>query len=267
MVTIGQLASYAGVTQRTVRHYHQVGLLPEPARDASGYRTYDARDVVRLIRVRTLAEAGVPLARVQELLDADEAELAAAVAEIDQRLRAEVRALQEHRRRIARLAAGDSLALPAEVVAYLDRLRAGGVPEQMVEGERDGWILMAARWPDRIAEFMISKNAQLEDPRTLALYRLLGEVLTEDAAQPGGVVGEDARHEEIVDLMVAMFEDAAAKGELDADDLSMADDAFVALVDSYATGSHPFVERLQRMLADRGWAGWTRVERAGGRDG
>ena len=71
MLTIGQLASYAGVTIRAVRHYHQVGLMPEPERDVSGYRTYDAEAVVRLIRIRTLAEAGVPLARVQELLDAD----------------------------------------------------------------------------------------------------------------------------------------------------------------------------------------------------
>ena len=60
MLTIGRLASYAGVTIRAVRHYHQVGLLPEPERDASGYRTYDAAAVVRLIRIRTLAEAGVP---------------------------------------------------------------------------------------------------------------------------------------------------------------------------------------------------------------
>jgi DNA-binding transcriptional MerR regulator len=71
MLTISQLAGYAGVTVRAVRHYHQVGLLPEPERDASGYRTYDARAVVRLIRIRTLAEAGVPLGRVQELLEAN----------------------------------------------------------------------------------------------------------------------------------------------------------------------------------------------------
>ena len=64
MLTISQLAAYAGVTVRAVRHYHQIGLLPEPARDGSGYRTYDAAAVVRLIRIRTLAEAGVPLARV-----------------------------------------------------------------------------------------------------------------------------------------------------------------------------------------------------------
>jgi DNA-binding transcriptional MerR regulator len=79
MLTISQLAAYAGVTVRAVRHYHATGLLPEPARDHSGYRRYDAAAVVQLIRIRTLAEAGVPLSRVQELLAADEEEFAAAV--------------------------------------------------------------------------------------------------------------------------------------------------------------------------------------------
>ncbi len=116
MLTISQLAAYAGVTVRAVRHYHQVGLLPEPERDASGYRRYDAAAVIELIRIRTLAEAGVPLARVHDLLEADAEEFETAVAEIDRRLRAEVRQIQEHRRRIALLAAGDSLALPDEVV-------------------------------------------------------------------------------------------------------------------------------------------------------
>ena len=81
MLTIGQLASYAGVTIRAVRHYHHIGLLPEPERDASGYRTYDAAAVVRLIRIRTLADAGVPLARVRELLDADPVTFADATAQ------------------------------------------------------------------------------------------------------------------------------------------------------------------------------------------
>ncbi len=94
MLTISQLAAYAGVTVRAVRHYHAKGLLPEPERDHSGYRRYDAAGVVQLIRIRTLADAGVPLSRVQGLLAADEEEFAAAVEEIDQRLRAEIRERQ-----------------------------------------------------------------------------------------------------------------------------------------------------------------------------
>ena len=83
MLTIGQLATYAGVTVRAVRHYHVKGLLPEPERDSSGYRRYGAAAVVELIKIRTLADAGVPLALVRELLVADDAEFNAAVADID----------------------------------------------------------------------------------------------------------------------------------------------------------------------------------------
>ena len=86
--------SYAGVTVRAVRHYHAKGLLQEPERDHSGYRRYDAHAVVELIKIRTLADAGVPLARVRELLVADGDEFNAAVADIDKRLRAEIRERQ-----------------------------------------------------------------------------------------------------------------------------------------------------------------------------
>src|ERR671926_188624 len=130
MLTIGHLASYAGVTIRAVRHYHQIGLLPEPERDQSGYRTYNAAAVVRLIRIRTLADAGVPLARVQGLLDAGTEEFADGVQEIDRKLRAEIRRLQDTRKRLARLAGGEHLALPQSVVDYLDRLRGLGVEER-----------------------------------------------------------------------------------------------------------------------------------------
>src|SRR6059058_393081 len=108
MLTISQLASYAGVTVRAVRHYHAKGLLPEPERDRSGYRRYDAAAVVELIRIRALADAGVPLSRVKELLAADEEQFAAAVEGIDRRLRAEIRERQRHREQVAQLAAGDS---------------------------------------------------------------------------------------------------------------------------------------------------------------
>jgi DNA-binding transcriptional MerR regulator len=257
-LTIGQLAAYAGVTQRAVRHYHQIGLLPEPERDASGYRTYGAQAVVDLIRIRTLAEAGVPLARVQELLEAGQEEFAAAVAEIDSRLRAEIRQLQEHRRRIARLAGGDSLALPEEVVVYLDKLRACGVTQAMVEGERDGWILIAARWPEKIPEYMADKTAQLDDPRTVRLYRLIGELAEAGLDES---LDED-RLGAVADLMVELLEQSAERGDLDRQSEDLADDAFIALIDAFASEAHPMVQRLRELMAERGWTGWSRMERA-----
>ncbi|HEX5562220.1 MAG TPA: MerR family transcriptional regulator [Nocardioidaceae bacterium] len=253
MLRIGQLASYAGVTIRAVRHYHQVGLLPEPVRDASGYRSYDAGAVLRLVRIRTLAEAGVPLARVRELLDADPETFAAATAGIDRQLRAQIRALQDHRRRIAQLGSGDSLAVPEEVLDYLDRLRATGVPEAIIEPERDAWILVAARWPEAIPAIMADKVAQLADPRIVRLYRLIGRIA--DNGEDEDLLRETA------DLLSRLFEQAAVIGQLDRQDEHTLDATFVRLMDSFAHGAHPAVARLRDLLAQRGWTGWTRVER------
>ena len=253
MLTIGQLASYAGVTIRAVRHYHQIGLLPEPDRDASGYRTYQAAAVVRLIRIRTLAEAGVPLARVRALLVADPETFAAATTEIDRQLRAQIRALQEHRRRIAQLGTGDSLALPEEVVDYLDRLRATGAPEAIIEPERDAWILMAARYPEMIQALMADKVAQLANPKTVQLYQLIGRISQN---------GEDEELlRQTADLMSELLQQAADSGELDRQDEHMPDAAFIGLMDSFADASHPAVGRLRELIAERGWTGWTRIEK------
>jgi DNA-binding transcriptional MerR regulator len=253
MLTIGQLASYAGVTIRAVRHYHQIGLLPEPERDASGYRTYDAAAVVRLIRIRTLAEAGVPLARVRQLLDADPDTFAAATTQIDRQLRTQIRALQEHRRRIAQLGTGDSLALPKEVVDYLDRLRATGASEAIIGPERDAWILMAARYPEMIPVLMADKVAQLANPKIVRLYQLIGRI------------AQNWEDEELLresaDLMSELLEQAANSGELDRQDEHMPDEAFVRLMDSFADASHPAVARLRELIAERGWTGWTRIEK------
>jgi DNA-binding transcriptional MerR regulator len=254
MLTIGQLASYAGVTIRAVRHYHHVGLMPEPERDASGYRTYGADDVVRLIRIRTLAEAGVPLARVETLLDSDAETFVAGTALIDGELRARIRELQEHRRRIAQLASGDSLAVPEVVADYLDMVRGIGAPELLIAAERDAWILVAARYPEHIDAFMEDKVRQLEDPRVVRFYQLISKL----------VAGPDEEQEHLVpemaDLLVEMFEEAAASGQLDQQDLNMDDSAFVQLLDSMAA-EHPLVTELRQLLAERGWTGWTQIER------
>jgi DNA-binding transcriptional MerR regulator len=253
MLTIGRLAAYAGVTIRAVRHYHQIGLLQEPERDASGYRRYDAAAVLRLIRIHTLAEAGVPLARVRELLDADPKTFAAATAEIDRQLRAQIRALQQHRRRIAQLGSGDSLALPTEVVDYLERLRAIGAPQAIIEPERDAWILMAARWPDTLPALMADKVAQLANPKIVRLYQLIGRIAEN---------WEDEQLlRETADLISELLEQAQASGELDQQDDYMPDAAFIALMDSFADASHPAVPRLRELVAERGWTGWTRVEK------
>jgi DNA-binding transcriptional MerR regulator len=67
-LTIGELAGLAGVSTRTVRHYHAVGLLPEPERDTSGYRRYGPGDVINLVRIVRLRAVGMPIPRIASQL-------------------------------------------------------------------------------------------------------------------------------------------------------------------------------------------------------
>jgi DNA-binding transcriptional MerR regulator len=251
MLTIGQLAAYAGVTVRAVRHYHQIGLLPEPERDASGYRRYGPRAVVSLIKIRTLANAGVPLSRIGQMLEADPPAFAEAVERIDRHLRAEIERLETSRQQIAQLAAGDSLALPREVICYLDRLREIGVSERLVEAERDGWILIAARWPDDIREWMPGKLASLDDPQMVRLYRVLSELAECDAGD------DDPLLEEAADIMAALAEQAYTSGEIIATD----DDLPFNLLDALSVEVDPRSQRMLDLMRERGWGSWTRLDR------
>lgn len=252
MLTISQLASYAGVTVRAVRHYHAKGLLPEPMRDHSGYRRYDAAAVVELIRIRTLAEAGVPLARVKQLLAAGQEEFAAAVDEIDRRLRAEIRERQRHRERITQLAAGESLALPPEAVVYLDRLRELEIPERMIVGERDAWILVAAQLPELMETYIQNKRQQVEDPSVVEFYRDLDAVLD---AEPG-----DPRLPALADRLVAQLEAVDDAEWQTFADQPMSED-LVSLLDSMFLDQVPVAYELRQLLEKRGWTGWTKLER------
>jgi DNA-binding transcriptional MerR regulator len=253
MLTISQLATYAGVTVRAVRHYHAKGLLPEPGRDQSGYRRYDATAVVQLIRIRTLADAGVPLSRVQELITADEKEFAAAIEEIDRRLRAEIRERQRHRERVAQLAAGDRLVLPPEAVEYVDRLRQLDIPERAIEMERDAWILVAAQIPEQMPALMALKRGQIENPAVRAMYL--------DLVQAADWSPDDPRLPALADRLAAMLEeDAEHWTEEHIADFTL-DDELVVLLDEVFIGAVPAARTLLRLLEERGWTGWTKMER------
>ncbi|MEV6850131.1 MerR family transcriptional regulator [Actinoplanes sp. NPDC051411] len=252
-LTIGELAAYAGVTVRAVRHYHQIGLLPEPERDASGYRRYGATAVVDLIKIRSLAEAGVPLSQIGSLLAAGPAAFAEAIHRIDQGISEEIQRLEHSRKQIAQLLTGDTAALPASVTAYLDRLREIGVSERMVQAERDGWILVAAHWPDRVDDWMPSKFALLEDPRLVRLYLILSAALDADTVD-SALLGEAA------DIMVAFAEEAEAAGQAMTPE-ELQDSVPFELLDSLVLESDPRAGRMLDLMHERGWTGWIRAER------
>lgn len=69
---IGELAERAGVSTKTIRYYESIGLLPEPARTASGYRTYDDGGTERLAFIRDAQNSGLSLAEISSVLELKE---------------------------------------------------------------------------------------------------------------------------------------------------------------------------------------------------
>jgi DNA-binding transcriptional MerR regulator len=67
-LTVSALADQAGLSADTVRYYERVGLLPEPARSAAGYRLYDQAAVRRLRLIKGAQRAGLRLREIGELL-------------------------------------------------------------------------------------------------------------------------------------------------------------------------------------------------------
>lgn len=157
---VTQIANLAGTTPRAVRHYHRLGLLEVPP-TVRGRREYGVEHLARLLRIRWLADGGLSLRQVAEIIASDPEpvepaeptepagprgdehrrevlrDLRAARGTIEARRRS----LDEQARRIdeliARVEAGEALApVPAFLTRFYDmieiRVRAlGGDPSSL----------------------------------------------------------------------------------------------------------------------------------------
>ena len=100
-----ELAELANTTVNTIRHYHREGLLEEPERRYNGYKQYEVRHLVRLLRIRRLADLGVPLSQMRDLSEGGgsspdilrdiDAELQSSIERL-QAARADIAAILDH---------------------------------------------------------------------------------------------------------------------------------------------------------------------------
>lgn len=150
VMSIGELAAAAGTTTRTVRHYHAVGLLPEPARRSNGYREYDTFALLRLVRIRRLVGLGLSLPEVESALGPDgKQDLREVLGEIAADLANQQRRLAEAQRRIEAVLVRehdlDLAPVVADLMAVVRRtLPGGGASETAIERERTMLSLLEA---------------------------------------------------------------------------------------------------------------------------
>lgn len=171
-VTVGQAAAFAGVTVKTVRHYHRLGLLDEPLRDSSGYRRYGSTELLRLIQARTLAVAGVPLAQIRDLLDADAEQFTAALDDVGRRLTAQIETLIARRDTLHQLGDVDRALLPDRARAILDRIADLGWPPEAVSTYREDMVLARALLAKDFDTYLAQMEDRIvNDPELATLYR------------------------------------------------------------------------------------------------
>lgn len=85
--TVNEAAERAGISGRTLRHYHQIGLLTPDRVGSNGYRYYGPDAVARLQRILLLRETGMPLAEIAAALEraaTPDAEIEALTGHLDQ---------------------------------------------------------------------------------------------------------------------------------------------------------------------------------------
>ncbi|MFB7587054.1 MerR family transcriptional regulator [Streptomyces sp. NPDC056169] len=170
-LTIGQAAAFVGVTIKTVRHYHRLGLVAEPERDGSGYRRYGSAELLRLVQVRTLAGAGVPLAEIAELLDAEPERFASTLDDVHRRLTEQIEELTARRDTLHRLAHGDRALLPDRACEVLDRLAELGFRPDYVATQREALVLTRALVPEIFDSFLTRLEHGLDDAEFIDLTK------------------------------------------------------------------------------------------------
>lgn len=67
-MNIGAASAASGVSERMIRHYEKIGLVPAPPRRPSGYRDYAPADVHMLRFIARARDLGFPIEEIRGLL-------------------------------------------------------------------------------------------------------------------------------------------------------------------------------------------------------
>jgi DNA-binding transcriptional MerR regulator len=132
--SVGELAARFDLPTNVLRHWESTGLL-SPERDASGYRRYDADDLVRVAVILRNKVAGMSLEQIRVLLDGEakgrHEVLEAHLRDLDERAQAleRSREMTEH---ALRCRAHDIATCP-RFVGYVDDLIEGRTPPSLGE--------------------------------------------------------------------------------------------------------------------------------------
>lgn len=131
---------------------------------------------MRLVQVRILAAAGVPLAEIAALLDSDAASFTASLADVERHLTERIDELATRRDALHRLASGYRALLPDRATVLLDGMPGLGFTPDDVTTAREAFVLAKALVPEGFDDYLTHIEDAVEDPRFVALTKRTAEV-------------------------------------------------------------------------------------------
>lgn len=242
------LATLAQVSVRTLRHYHQVGVLAEPARTRNGYREYTVHDLVRLLRIKRLAALGIPLERMPAMFEADPANQAATLAQLGADLDAEISRLQAQKALIQLIQANEGAAdLPPQLARAMALFAASGSSPAMIKMDRDQVILLAHLVGEQGMDRLVELYDRVAEPDIQALATRLTAAFESLPADADEAVIEGG-----VSEFIGLFAPLIAEMSVEPGIAFLDEATAVALLDAYqADALNPAQREVLRRLTER----------------
>ncbi|MGC0208223.1 MerR family transcriptional regulator [Streptomyces levis] len=226
-VKIGDAAAFVGITPRAIRHYHEIGLLPEPVRGGDDRRRYGYEDMIRLLWIRRMADAGIALDDIRDAFsDSASADtdtggdgIAGTLERLEETLLAQEAELRRQRTAVQRMRTeGSRMGLLSEFVT--SRLK--GLPEgslrqadldSLLVTERIFGPLGAAVQAGRFIALATHPDLRAESDRVDAAEEALDDTIAADDPRVAQVAAErhafeKALHTAIEDSGLAAGDDA-----------------------------------------------------------
>ncbi|PPF37054.1 MerR family transcriptional regulator [Pseudoclavibacter sp. AY1H1] len=287
-VTIGGAAEFVGTTPRAIRHYHQLGLIPEPARGSDDRRRYGYDEMIQLLWIRRMADAGIALDDIRDAFaDANVADSAGSggdVARILERLEESLVArqaeLERQRTAVQRMRAqGSRLGLLSDVVSdRLAELPEGALRQEdldtLLVTERIFGALGASVQASRFIALATHPELREEADRIDAAEEALDDTVAVDDPRVAEVAAERAAFEATLNGVIESSGLAQADNDrfdaweeshpapAPADDHEGAEDAAEDAEDARAARGTSLAEAVQMMPYDFSPARWRSMELA-----
>ncbi|WP_060886120.1 MerR family transcriptional regulator [Streptomyces caniscabiei] len=199
-VKIGDAAAFAGTTPRAIRHYHAIGLLAEPERGSDDRRRYGYDDMVRLLWIRRMADAGVSLDDIHAAFKGT-TDIELSLARLEESLASKAAAIEAQRAAVNRLReVGSPLGLLSPLVTgRLRDLPPGAVRSADVDTllvtERVFGPLGAAVQADRFIVLATHPELRAEEDRLAEAEAALDDTVSPDDPRVEDLAARRCDHE------------------------------------------------------------------------